>query len=52
MKLERQGCGSWTRRGATYRTSPLCAPSMDAVLMGFKSPVRESNMVREHHGKQ
>ncbi len=24
---------------------------MGAVLMGFKSPVRESNMKREHHGK-
>jgi hypothetical protein len=42
-----------TRRatGHRYDSTHLCAPSMGAVLMGFKSPVRESNMARKHHGK-
>ena len=33
-------------------TKALCAPIMGAVLMGFKSPLRESNMERKRHGKQ
>ena len=40
-----------TRCGSPISTTPLCAPSMGAVLMGFKSPVRESNMRRKDHGK-